>query len=75
MSDTERYDAYMAERGFYKYWFFQDGRACYEYKRAPLHYHESEERVMQAARNHAASKAKPGEQEPAPKKRRNKWSR
>jgi hypothetical protein len=75
MSETEHYDAYMAERGFNKYWFSQNGLACYEYKRAPLHYHESEERVMQAARNHRASKAAeaPPQEAPKPKRKRGSW--
>lgn len=75
MSDTEGYDAYMAERGFNKYWFAQNGHACYEYKRAPLHYHDTEERVKQAARNFVASRPQPKQEDEKPKKRKTKWSR
>lgn len=70
MSESERYDAYMAERGFRKFWFGQNGLACFEYARVEPYYAENEHEVRRAARNCRASRVKKAEELPKPKRKR-----
>jgi len=70
--EIERYDRMMAERGFVKVWFSQNGRACFSYERPIMvkYLAEDERTVKQAARNFAASRVVPSEELPKAKKRK-----